>query len=318
MKSSRNLVRAGTRASKLAIAQTQLVLGALKAAHPETEFEVVTITTKGDKDRASSVAAIGVGVWVRELEAALAEGRIDLAVHSAKDLPTAIAGQFKIAAVLEREDPRDALVSRHARGLAGLPPGARVATGSARRRAMLLSQRPDLRIEPLRGNVDTRLTKLHAAGGPDAIILAAAGLARLGLSSDISETLDPAVFVPAVGQGALAIEIREDDTATSRLTRALEHRPSRQAVEAERAFLHATGGGCSAPVAAYATIEGRRLTLNAFASDPDGKRVLRHTAEGDAAQAAAIGRNAAKALLRQGAAELLSGGAQPGAGGGDE
>ncbi len=311
MKSSRNLVRVGTRSSRLALAQTQIVLGALKAAHPVMEFEVVPVTTKGDKDRSSPVAAIGVGVWVKELEAALGAGRIDMAVHSAKDLPTALAGQFKIAAVLEREDPRDALVSRHPRGLNGLAHAARVATGSARRKAMLLSQRSDLVVEPLRGNVDTRLVTLRAAGGPDAIILAAAGLARLGLSADISEMLDPAVFVPAVGQGALAIEIREDDTATSRLTRALEHRPSRQAVEAERAFLHAMGGGCSAPIAAHATVEGRRLTLNAYASGPDGTRVLRHTAEGDASQAAAIGRNAAKALLRQGAAALFSGGEPP-------
>lgn len=318
------MILIGTRGSRLALAQSQIVLGALKAAHPGVEFAVVTISTKGDANRAAPVAAIGVGVFVKELEAALADGRIDLAVHSAKDMPTVVPEEFTIASVLEREDPRDALLSRDARRLEGLPRGARVATGSARRKALLLSVRPDLAVEPIRGNVDTRLSKLQAEGGPDAIVLAAAGLARLGRLSEASEVLDPAVFVPAVGQGALALETRSDDEAVIRMTLAIQHLPSRQAVEAERAFLLAVGGGCSAPVSAHATVERRRVVVSAFAADPGGRQVVRHMAEGQAAEAAAVGKSAAKALLEKGGAQILGrspaamGHASFEAGGGDD
>jgi hydroxymethylbilane synthase len=298
------VVRAGTRGSKLALAQAQTVINALREAHPGVAFEVVTVTTKGDVDSSAPVTAIGVGVWVKELETALAEGRIDLAVHSAKDLPSELAKGFAIASVLKREDPRDALISRHALGMAGLPRGARVATGSARRRALLLSERPDLQVEPLRGNVDTRLLKLRAEGGPDAIVLAAAGIARLGRLSEVSEILDPSVFVPAVGQGALALETRAGDRALTAIAASVEHRASRLAVEAERAFLHAAGGGCSAPVSAYAVVEGDQLVLIAFVSALDGSKMVRWREAGSAAMAQDIGRRAAFALLEMRGAEV--------------
>ena len=300
-------VRIGTRGSRLALVQAGIVAGALRAAHPGVQFEVVTITTKGDANRTAPVAAIGVGVFVKELEAALEDGRIDLAVHSAKDLPSTLPGGSVIAAVLAREDPRDVLVSRHAGGLSGLPRGARVATGSARRRALLLAGRPDLKMEPIRGNVGTRLSKLRdAANGFDAIVLAAAGLARLGRLDEVSEFLDPAIFVPAVGQGALAVEARAGDGAAIALAAAVEHRPDRLAVEAERAFLDAVGGGCSAPVTAHAVIEDNRLTLNAFAAEADGSNPVYHGESGHAGDAVKIGRRAAKALLAAGGARALA------------
>jgi hydroxymethylbilane synthase len=299
------LIRVGTRGSKLALAQTGMVIDALRAANPDKEFELAVISTRGDANSAAPVASLGVGVFVKELEAALSAGRVDMAVHSAKDMPVETPPGFKIAAVLKREDARDALVSRHASGLAGLPEGAGVATGSPRRRALLLATRPDLHIEPIRGNVDTRLAKLRAPDGPDALVLAVAGLARLGRLSEISEALDPAEFVPAAGQGALAVETLDSDSEAVRAAMSVQHYPTRLAVEAERAFLRVAGGGCSAPLAAHAMVTRRQLVLSAFASDPDGKRVFRHVAEGATAQAADIGERAARAILAKGAAAVL-------------
>jgi hydroxymethylbilane synthase len=295
----------GTRGSRLALAQTEIVLRELTSRHPETQFETVIIKTSGDSNVSVPAAAVGVGIFIKELETALAEERIDLAVHSAKDLPSEVPSEFAIAAVLKREDPRDALVSRHSGGLSGLPRGAHVATGSPRRKALLLAARPDLSVEPLRGNVDTRLLKLHEPGGPDAVLLAAAGLARLGRTAEVSEMLDPAVFVPAVSQGALAIETRAGDPGSISLARSVQHHPTRLAIDAERSFLAEVGGGCSAPVSAHATLKGRRLLINSFAASEDGSRIVRNATEGESSDAEATGRRAAAALLAAGARSLL-------------
>ena len=298
--------KVGTRGSKLALAQAATLLAALRAANPGIRFERVIVQTSGDRDRTSPLAAIGVGVFVKELESALAARHIDLAVHSAKDLPTDTPDGFHIAAFMEREDPRDVLVSRHVGGISGLPRGARVGTGSSRRRSLLLALRPDMNIEPIRGNVDTRLSKLRAPDGPDAIVLAAAGLSRLGRLDEVSEFLDPATFVPAVGQGALAVETRSDDVEAIATAKSVEHAQTRSAVEAERAFLRAAGGGCSAPVAGHGVVHGDRLTLAVLVSDLDGRRLLRHTATGFANNAAGLGLRAAETLIAQGAHALLA------------
>ncbi len=305
MATHRRTIRVGTRGSRLALAQTAIVVDALRSAHPDVIFEVVTISTKGDANTTAPISAIGVGVFVKELESALTDGRVDVAVHSAKDMPADLPDGFAIAAVLKREDPRDVLVSRHTGGLRGLPEGARVGTGSARRRALVLAQRPDLVVEPLRGNVDTRLAKLRSGGGPDAILLAAAGLARLGRLSEVSEFLDPAVFVPAIGQGALAVEARADDLEVIGLVRPLDHRDSRIAVDAERAFLRAAGGGCSVPVSAHVEVTGPRLVIRAFAASADGRRVARHEAHANVAHATEAGVQAATALLAAAGPDML-------------
>jgi hydroxymethylbilane synthase len=246
------MIRLGTRRSPLAMAQAQLVADRLTAA------EIVPITTAGDRDRSSSFDAIGDGrgVFTREIERALADGRIDAAVHSAKDLTGDMAEGLAIAAMLERDDPRDAVCGPFG-SLAEIPDGARVGTSSARRSGLLTELRPGLRVVPLRGNVDTRLGKLDA-GEADAIILAAAGLRRLGLHARIAFTLDPQVFVPEAGQGAIAVQVRRGEED---LVAALDHGPTRVAVESERACVLSLGGGCTVPVAAYAWHEDGELRL---------------------------------------------------------
>jgi hydroxymethylbilane synthase len=246
------MIRLGTRRSLLAMAQAQLVADGLAGA------EIVPITTAGDRDRSSGFDAIGDGrgVFTREIERALADGHIDAAVHSAKDLTGDMAEGLAIAAMLERDDPRDAVCGPFA-ALEEIPDGARVGTSSARRSGLLAELRPRLRVVPLRGNVDTRLRKLDA-GEADAIVLAAAGLRRLGLESRIAFVLDPQVFVPEAGQGAIAVQVRRGEED---LVAALDHRPTREAVDAERACVQALGGGCTVPVAAYAWHEDGRLQL---------------------------------------------------------
>jgi hydroxymethylbilane synthase len=246
------MIRLGTRRSALAMAQAQLVADGLTAA------EIVPITTAGDRDRSSSFDAIGDGrgVFTREIERALADGRIDAAVHSAKDLTGDMAEGLTIAAMLERDDPRDAVCGPFG-SLAEIPDGARVGTSSARRSGLLAELRPGLCVVPLRGNVDSRVRKLDA-GEADAIILAAAGLRRLGLHARIAFTLDPQVFVPEAGQGAIAVQVRRGE---EELVAALDHGPTRTAVEAERACVQSLGGGCTVPVAAYAWHEDGELRL---------------------------------------------------------
>jgi hydroxymethylbilane synthase len=299
------LLRIATRASALAVAQTKLVAAALERA-AGVRTELVEVRTEGDRVQDKALAAIGgKGLFVKELEEALLAGRADLAVHSAKDLPAALAPGTVLAAFPERVDARDALIGaeRGAR-LATLARGARVGTGSLRRRAQLLAARPDLEIVPLRGNVDTRLRKL-AAERLDAIVLACAGLERLGLADRIDERLDPETMLPAVGQGVLALQTRAGAPAAAALA-ALDHAPTRAAVTAERAFLARLAGDCNVPLAAHAVLAGGALALRGLLASPDGARVLRSSARAPAEEAARAGHEAAEAILAQGGGAILA------------
>lgn len=289
--------RLGTRGSALARAQTDLVADRLRAEG--WDVEIVPIRTSGDRSRASP-PPLDRGAFVKELEAALLDGRIDLAVHSAKDMPTDETPGVAVAALPPRGDPRDAIVTRGGVGLLDLPGGARVATGSPRRRAFLLRERPDLEVVGIRGNVDSRLGRLDE-GHCEALVLALAGLERLALAGRAAEVLEPERMVPAVGQGALAVQAREEDAATVAF---LDDLPTRRAVLAERAFLAAMGGGCRAPFAAYARLADGELAVLGAALEPDGREVLRHTVRGPADDPVRVGRELAQELLDLGAAAL--------------
>ena len=299
-------IKVGTRGSNLALTQTGHVIDALSQANPSIDFEIVTIKTTGDHDRWKTQAPLKVGVFVRELESALLDNRIDIAVHSLKDMPSSLSTELVIAAVPEREDPRDALISRKGILLEDLPSGSRIATGSIRRQALVKSMRPDLTVEPVRGNVETRLEKLRQTDGPDAVILATAGLNRLGLQDQISQHLSCMKFVAAVGQGALAVETRADDNFTTNLAAKIDHLQTRQAITAERAFLQVIGGGCSSSVSAHAKITKQQIEISAFASTQDASTVLREQVTGMASDAANIGFKLGQSFVDQGARQLLS------------
>jgi hydroxymethylbilane synthase len=277
-------LRIATRKSQLAMWQAEHVAALLRRAHTGLEVELVPMLTQG--------------------EVALEEGRADIAVHSMKDLPGDLPAGLTIAAVLERADPRDALLSKAAARLEDLPRGARLGTSSLRRQAQIMAARPDLRIEPLRGNVDTRLRRLDE-GAMDAIVLACAGLIRLGLESRITARLDPAISLPAVAQGVIGIECRGADTRTLALLRVLEHGDTRIAMDAERAFAHRLGGSCQSPIAAHARLDGRRLLLDGLVAEPDGSRLLRDSLAGSVDAPAALGHQLAERILAAGARSLL-------------
>jgi hydroxymethylbilane synthase len=296
-------IRLGTRASLLARWQAEWVAARLREFG--VEVELVPVTTSGDQQQTPIGAIGGTGVFTKEIQRELVEGRIDLAVHSLKDLPTEPAPGLLLAAVPERAPAGDVLVSAKYPSLDQLPPGAVVGTGSLRRRAQLLHVRPDLRMEDIRGNVDTRLRKV-GQGDYDAIILAEAGLRRLGMDDRISQILPLATVLPAVGQGALGLETRSDDQAARRAVAPLDHAATHQAVLAERAMLDALQGGCLAPIAAYARIEGDRLRLAGRVFAVDGARMVEADEVAPAADAAQLGRRVAEALLAQGAAELIA------------
>ncbi len=290
----------GTRGSRLALVQARSVAKALETVNRDLTVRVRTLKTKGDAETEASLATFGgEGVFVKELERALISGEIDVAVHSLKDLPTILPDGLVIAAVPERVDVRDALISRNGTGLDDLPRRARIATGSPRRRALLQHYRPDLRFTGIRGNIDTRLRKLEEPDGPDAIVLAVAGLQRLGWSDRISEPLSPDLCMPAVGQAALAIEIRQDDQRTLDAARNIEHLPSRRAVMAERAFLHGIGGGCHTPVGAWGRTDGGVLLLDGVLATDDGSRVVRRTLRGNPEDGPDLGRRLAEAVLKR-------------------
>jgi hydroxymethylbilane synthase len=298
-------LRIATRKSQLALWQAEHVATLLRRAHAGLEVELVPMLTQGDRIQDRSLAAIGgKGLFIKELEVALEERRADIAVHSMKDLPGELPAGLTIAAVLERSDPRDALLSTVAARLEDLPQGARLGTSSLRRQAQLMAARPDLRIEPLRGNVDTRLRRLDA-GAMDAIVLACAGLMRLGLESRITARLDPAISLPAVAQGVIGIECRGADTRTLALLRVLEHGDTRIAMDAERAFALRLGGSCQSPIAAHARLEGRRLILDGLVAEPDGSRLLRDSLAGGVDAPAALGHQLAERILAAGAQSLL-------------
>jgi hydroxymethylbilane synthase len=298
-------LRIATRKSQLALWQAEHVAALLRAAHPGLEVELVPMVTQGDRIQDRPLAAIGgKGLFIKELEVALEEQRADIAVHSMKDLPGDLPEGLTIAAVLERADARDALLTASAGGLGGLPRGARVGTSSLRRQAQLLAARPDLAIETLRGNVDTRLRRLDA-GDMDAIVLACAGLIRLGLEARITARLDPKVCLPAVAQGVIGIECRGADARTRGLVTVLNHQDTRIAMDAERAFAHRLGGSCQSPIAAHARLEGQRLRLDGLVAEPDGSRLLRDTMSGAVDDPAALGALLAERILAAGAGPLL-------------
>ncbi len=292
----------GSRGSQLALWQARHIASRLEGAGVPTRIEIVK-TTGDHLQTASLVQAGGKGLFTKEIEEALLAGIIDLAVHSLKDLPTQIPEGLIIAAIPEREDPRDALAGSKLRDL---QEGARVGTGSGRRAAQLLLLRPDLDIQSIRGNVDTRLRKLHA-GEYDAILLAAAGLRRLGLEHEIAELFSADQICPAPGQGALAIETRVEDEAFAICRAAdLNHKPTSTAVSCERAALQALGGGCQLPIGAYAELCGSSLGVRAVVFSPDGRRYLRAHAEGPAENPEELGRQIAADLLSRGAAGVLA------------
>ena len=296
-------LRLATRGSTLAWTQAGDVAAALTALGHEVEM--VRVTTQGDVTTRSLATLGGVGVFAAAVREAVLAGDADLAVHSFKDLPTDAAPGLTVAAVPERADPADVICTRGGRSLDALPPGAKIGTGSRRRAAQVLALRPDIEICDIRGNVETRLARLGK--DLDAVLLAAAGLARLGRSTAVAERFDPAEFLPAPAQGALAVECREDaDPAVARALARLDHRPSRLAALAERAVLARLGAGCAAPVGAYATTSATELTLRALVAAPDGTRRLlaQGVADLDVAAAEALGWQLADELLAQGAAAV--------------
>ena len=300
-----DVLRLGTRGSALARAQSGLVAAALEARHPGLKVEPHYIRTTGDQlQRGPLAPAGGKGLFVKEIEEALADGAVDFGVHSMKDLPAQLGAGMTLAAVPARADARDVLIGGGDGGIATLPRGARVGTSSQRRRALLLAARPDLEIVFLRGNVDTRLRRWRD-GELDALVLAAAGLARLGIDERAARPLDPDELLPAVGQGALALECCADDARTRTLLAAVADPAAATTTAAERAFLAAIGGDCNTPLAAHATLDGDRLTLRALVSDPDGRRRLDDRDRGPASDPAGLGRRVAQRLLDRGAGALL-------------
>jgi hydroxymethylbilane synthase len=296
----------GTRGSALALCQAKIVQAKLEALHPARAFRLQPIQARADQHPELPLTAMGgEGVFVKELQAALAAGRIDCAVHSMKDLPLAVAVGLRLAAVLEREEPRDALVSRRGESFARLAAGSRIGTSSLRRQSQLLCERRDLVMAEIRGNVDTRLRKLDA-GEYDAIVVAACGLIRLGLASRITERLGFSIMLPEPGQGALAVEARSDDAEALDLLERLEDRETRACVEAERALLRALGGGCRLPIAAYASCQDGALALEGAVISADGGRRLHGKLAGPMREPVALGERLARQLSAQGAGEVLS------------
>jgi hydroxymethylbilane synthase len=296
-------LRLATRGSTLALAQARLAEEALLRAEPGLAVETVIVSTEGDRDRTTPLTVLGGrGVFVVAIEQALLDGRADVAVHSLKDVPTQPVPGLVLAAFLERADPRDVFVGSGGRRLAELPPGARVGTSSNRRAALLRALRPDLEPAPIRGNVDTRLRKV-AEGEYDGAVLAAAGLARLGRLEEATQIFDAMEFLPSPGQGAIALESREDDEWTRGLLGKADHAATRAAVTAERAFLAALGSGCALPVGAYAQLDGDLVALRAVLGPPDGGSdggaPLFGDATGRADEAEAVGRSLAERMLAQ-------------------
>ncbi|MEX2237180.1 MAG: hydroxymethylbilane synthase [Dehalococcoidia bacterium] len=295
----------GTRGSALALKQTDMAVGALGRASRDTAHEVREIKTEGDRDQQTPLSAVaGRGVFTSDLEQALLREELDIAVHSLKDLPTTETEGLILGAILPRGDVRDAVISRYGMFLQELPPGSTVGTSSSRRVAQLRSSYPGLKAESIRGNVDTRIRKLRR-GEYDAIVLAAAGLERLGRLDEATEILETDEMMPAPGQGAIALQCRGADTETLNLLRSVDHAPTRAAVTAERAVLDVLEGGCSVPVGAYASVDGLMLKLAAVVCSPDGETVIKESSEGPAADPETLGRQLGGRLLELGAAELI-------------
>lgn len=298
-------LRIATRKSPLALWQAEHVAAALQAAQPGLSVELLGMSTQGDKVLDSPLAKIGgKGLFVKELEQGILEGRADLAVHSMKDVPVELPAGLHLAVIMTREDPRDAFVSVHYGDLQALPSGARVGTSSLRRQCQLAQRRPDLEILPLRGNVNTRLRKL-GDGDYDAIILASAGLKRLGFSDRISAYIEPEISLPAIGQGAIGIECRAEDARINELLKPLHHLDTATCVAAERALNKRLQGGCQVPIGGHAVLQAGRLWLRGLVGTFDGSEILRADASGSAAQAESLGVRVAESLLERGAARIL-------------
>jgi hydroxymethylbilane synthase len=295
-------IRIGARGSALSLAQTDIVATALRE---RAEVEVIPISTTGDRLSRLEAAMTGKDLFTREIDDALLDGRIDVGVHSLKDMPSRLPDGLALAAVPPREDPSDVLVSREGVRLGALPPGSRLGTSSARRRAQILAARPDLELLEARGNVDTRIRRLNE-GRWDAIVLARAGLARLGRLGEVTEVLPPSLMLPAIGQGALAVVTRENDRAVRELVVRLDDLRSHYEALAERALLDLLEAGCRAPVAGLARVEKGRLRLSGAVFAPDGSRTLSDDGEGPVENAEALGREVARRLLEGGAAELIA------------
>jgi len=303
---ARKGLKIGTRGSKLALWQSEWIKTQILRVHPDLRVELVRIKTTGDKILNSPLSKIGgKGLFVKEIEEALFSGRVDLAVHSMKDVPVEMPEGLVLCCYPRREEPRDALVSRGNVLLEDLPARARLGTSSLRRSAQILHIRPDLQIHSLRGNVDTRLGKLDQ-GQYDAIVLAGAGLKRLGLARRITQYLDPVQVLPAIGQGALGIEVREDDHWVVELLSFLNHKPTELAVRAERAFLRRLEGGCQVPIAAHAVLKSDALELTGVVADLDGRRLIRDQKRGQAEMPEQLGLELAETVLSKGADAILA------------
>ena len=297
-------IKIGTRASMLALWQANWVKSEIEKRHG-LNVELVKIKTTGDKITDVPLAKVGgKGLFVKEIEEALLSKEVDLAVHSMKDVPTVFPNGLHLKAITKREDPRDALISRHGKTLSELPKGANIGTSSLRRQSQLLKARPDLNISQLRGNLDTRLKKLEQ-GVYDAIILAGAGIKRLGWVDKITELIEPDVMLPAIGQGALGIETRTEDSYVNGLVEFFDHRDTSVAVRAERAMLKRLDGGCQVPIAAYGIVKGDELRLTGLVASVDGLRIIKDVISGNTIDAETLGVTLAEKLLKAGAKEIL-------------
>jgi hydroxymethylbilane synthase len=301
----KELIRIATRKSPLALWQAEHVKHLLETNNPGLRVELVTMSTQGDKILDTPLAKIGgKGLFVKELEQGMLDGRADIAAHSIKDVPMEFPEGLFLATIMEREEPRDAFVSNHYANIDELPQGAIVGTCSLRRRCQLLSRRPDLVIKDLRGNVNSRLAKLDN-GDYDAIVLASAGLLRLKMEDRIRQRIDSSIMLPAVGQGAIGLEARSDDAETLALLAALNHRDTNDRIRAERALNHRLQGGCQVPIASYATLDGDSLHLRALVGEPDGSKIVSGEITGDRSDGESLGIELGDDLLARGAKGIL-------------
>ena len=299
-----NRLRIGSRTSPLALAQTEEVIVELRSRIPNWDFEVVPFVTDGDSRNSTPISNLGRGAFTTDIQNALVNGEIDLAIHSAKDLPNTLPEGLSIFCISSRKDPRDVMINKWGVSLKEMPSGAVIGTGSPRRKAILQSLRNDITVVPIRGNVGTRIDKIDREN-IDAVVLAAAGLARLNRLEEVNEFFDTDIFVPDVGQGIIAVQVRSEDIATFSLLNEMQHQPTQIALIAERAFLNALGGGCKVPVAAYASIEGDAVNLISVASDHEGTRLYKVQSTDSISDPVEAGLNIARKLLDSGAGAIL-------------
>lgn len=297
-------IRFGTRRSSLAMTQTEWTIDQLRTSFPDLTFETKKIVTKGDRILHVTLSKVGgKGLFVKEIEQALLNGEVDVAVHSMKDMPAEMADGLTLAAICKREDPRDCFISREGETLDELPAGAVVGTSSLRRQAQLQAHRPDLKVEPVRGNIETRLRKMRE-GQFAAIVLASAGLHRMGWHEIITEYLDTDISLPAVGQGAIGLQCRKDDAETRSLLQTLNDETTAQVVQAERAFLHRMDGNCQIPIGAYGILEEDEIELTGLVADPEGPKILRELIRGTDPEH--LGQQVAERLIDMGADKILA------------